>query len=188
MTAPNLRAVSLSLCFHEPRSRDDEDIAGNKLARIAAPRLEEIGVHFFTHARPPELDIRGLTSVRRLARVWLSMHGKYCRDTDVGLGFLAKCPRAEHVSLWLVHNEGVAADGELLDLAAAEGAPPFANVRSMDISAWKFPACDLVASVSSLLMRCPRLRSLRAEVDYTVRVSTVCSSIVKKKYYIRFKI
>ena len=107
------------------------------------------------------------------------MHGKYCRDTDVGLWLLTKCPRAEHVSLDLVHVDGVADDdGELLDLAA-EGAPPFANVRSMDIvSAWKFPACELVASAASLLMRCPRLRSLRANVGhYTVRVSIACSYV-----------
>ena len=55
----------------------------------------------------------------------------------------------------LVHVDGVADDdGELLDLAA-EGAPPFANVRSMDIvSAWKFPACELVASSSLEIFAC----------------------------------
>ena len=63
VTASNLRAVRLSRW--DPWPSD----AGNRVARIAAPRLEEIGATH-VYARPPELDIRGLTSVRRLANGW----------------------------------------------------------------------------------------------------------------------
>uniref|UniRef100_K3YLK7 F-box domain-containing protein n=1 Tax=Setaria italica TaxID=4555 RepID=K3YLK7_SETIT len=143
MTAPSLRAVRLTLCFHNPM-RGIEDAAAGKVARIAAPRLEEISMHHcFRDAPPPELDIHDLASVRRLDKLWLEMHGK-------------RCPGVEHVDAWLHHYEekpdAAIADDEFVDLTA-QGAPPFANVRSMELSAWCLPARDLVPSVSSLLMR-----------------------------------
>nr|TKW11646.1 hypothetical protein SEVIR_6G245700v2 [Setaria viridis] len=135
VTAPSLRAVRLTLCFHNPM-RGIEDAAAGKVARIAAPRLEEISMHCFRNVPPPELDIHDLASVRRLDKLWLEMHGKYChRDVDVGS--------------WLLEKEkpdAAIADDEFVDLTA-EGAPPFANVRSMELSAWCLPARDLVPSI-----------------------------------------
>ncbi|PUZ52592.1 hypothetical protein GQ55_6G282800 [Panicum hallii var. hallii] len=104
-----------------------------------------------------------LASVRRLKGISVDMHGKYHRATYVGLWLMENCHGLEHVSVRLRHGDDYHGD-ELLDLTS-EAAAPIVNVTSV-----VFLACDLVASVSSLLMRCPRLRSLRAEVDYTVRV------------------
>ncbi|KAL6644399.1 hypothetical protein ACP70R_016007 [Stipagrostis hirtigluma subsp. patula] len=127
VTAPSLRSVKLGHSFHNPLSFGaDDDDAMSKVARIMAPRLEEISMRNFN--RRPVLDIHGLSSVRRLKGLFLDMHGKYYRNVDVGLWLLENCPGVEHVDVWL--HDGIAADGELIDLTS-EGARPFASVRSM---------------------------------------------------------
>ncbi|KAL6645567.1 hypothetical protein ACP70R_017175 [Stipagrostis hirtigluma subsp. patula] len=153
VTAPKLRVLSLLSSFFNN--------ADDKVARIAAPALEEIGINFVTNHRRPELNIHDLASVRRLVDLDLDMLGQHYRRTDVGFWLLENCPGVEYVDISLNHcAAGKAPASEFVD-QVSEGAAPFANVRSMDLQADIFPCPHLVASVSSLLSRCPLLRSLR---------------------------
>ncbi|KAL6660987.1 hypothetical protein ACP70R_000371 [Stipagrostis hirtigluma subsp. patula] len=171
VTAPSLRSVKLGLSFHNPLSfGDDDDDAMSKVARIMAPRLEEISMRNFSNRRPV-LDIHGLSSVSRLKGLCLDMYGMYYRNADVGLWLLENCPGVEHVDVWL--QDGVAAGGELIDLTS-EGARPFASVRSMIVKTGHFLNCSWMVSISSLLMRFPCLRSLRIDnICWADRKSTV---------------
>ncbi|KAL6644398.1 hypothetical protein ACP70R_016006 [Stipagrostis hirtigluma subsp. patula] len=165
VTAPNLRVVKLVFCFYDPKSGI---VVNNKVARIKAPRLEHIGVHNF-HRQRPVLDIvHGLNGVRGVSDIVLDVHGKYYLDTDVGLWLLERCRGVQHVDVRLAHVvvSGVN-PGELVDLTS-EGAAPFAGVRSMKIVVTKSLGMDRhhVKSISALLMRCPRLRSLQVNIIF----------------------
>ncbi|RLN30056.1 hypothetical protein C2845_PM05G17720 [Panicum miliaceum] len=151
VTAPNLRVLKL-------------DYAVGEVLRIAAPRLQEIGIDPSSISRRSDLDIHDLTGVRRLRHLRLNMHGQYCAlvATDIGFWLLENCPSADYVSLWLEHSRVSVTEGiEVVDLTS-EGASPFANVLTMymTVGADQFPEGHLVPSVFALLLRCPRLRSL----------------------------
>ncbi|KAL6858677.1 hypothetical protein ACP4OV_017679 [Aristida adscensionis] len=158
--APDLRVLRVENCFYDPTEELD-DIGKKKLARIKAPRLEEIAMRSY-HRRRPVLDVvHGLSTVRRVNGINLDVHGKCCRKTTgVGLWLLENCRGVEHINVWLQHQlaAGVNED-ELVDLTS-EGAAPFAGVRSMVVIANLADDPRLVASTSSLLRRCPRLKSL----------------------------
>ncbi|RLN30609.1 hypothetical protein C2845_PM05G17750 [Panicum miliaceum] len=164
VTAPNLRVLKLEHCFGDWSWLDAADHGVREVVRIAAPRLQEIGINPSPLSSRPDLDIHDLTSVRRLSDLPLNMHGQYCAPAakEVGLWLLEKCPSAEHVGVWLQHSS--VADGgagDVVDLTS-EGASAFASVRTMDMTviADDFPEDHLVPSVFALLLRCPRLRSL----------------------------
>ncbi|TVU04614.1 hypothetical protein EJB05_47737, partial [Eragrostis curvula] len=120
VAAPNLRIVSLKYCFHNITSSEEDD--ASKVARIVAPRIQEFCFQHYTQIPQLELDIHDLTSVRRLNNLVLDMHGRYCRETQVGLSFLAKCPGVQDVHVSLDHQESdIADEGDLVDLST-EGA------------------------------------------------------------------
>ncbi|GJN04205.1 hypothetical protein PR202_ga21730 [Eleusine coracana subsp. coracana] len=162
VTAPNLRLIALAFSA-VPLLLGD--ISMDKvMIRIVAPRLEEFHRNVFPY-RPPVLDIRGLESVRRLKYIYLDTHGKYHSTSDLWL--LQNCPAAQHVHVNLHHSSTSFAADELVDLTAPEGnAPLFANVRSMSIIICGVPRHHLVASISSLLMRCPHLTSITIKGTY----------------------
>ncbi|GJN24421.1 hypothetical protein PR202_gb12159 [Eleusine coracana subsp. coracana] len=159
VAAPNLRVIDLYSCFGrlqvQPGSNDD------KLVRIAAPKLEKIVSMNYFRNKPTDLDIHDLKSVRRLAELKLEMHGKYHWDKDVSFWLLENCPSVEHVDAYLLHGActEVAMDEQLVDLTS-QGRAPFAKVRTMVVRASYFPKDHFVASMSSLLVRCPHLTSL----------------------------
>ncbi|KAL6640306.1 hypothetical protein ACP70R_022155 [Stipagrostis hirtigluma subsp. patula] len=160
VAAPSLRVLQLQECFYGTHTYRDGGRVVHKAARVAAPRLEEVAVSGVLCGRP-HLDVHGLSSVRRLGDLELRMHGQYCRDTGHDLWLLESCRGAEHVGLSLCHCEPPsrgAMDG-FVDIAA-EGAAPFASVRSMVVDAGRFPEHHLVSSMSPLLQRFPCLRSL----------------------------
>jgi hypothetical protein len=155
VVAPNLRVVDLDL---------DDKVVG----RIVAPRLREFHGGFLNDTqgyKPQDLDIRGLESVRLVENIWLEMHGKYHRDADV-CSLLENCPAVEHVDVRVLHSGFFHPHGttdELVDMTSSEGKRPFGNVRTMAITS-HLPRQDLVASISSLLTRCPRLTSLSVHI------------------------
>ncbi|KAL6858679.1 hypothetical protein ACP4OV_017681 [Aristida adscensionis] len=177
VTAPELRVLRLVKFVH--CSPELPDIAGGKLARIDAPRLEEIALEYPYLCRPPA----AMDTVRRVGGVALHVHGKYYRGTD-GLWLLQNCHGVEHVDVQLCHPAdtfGVDED-ELVDLTS-EGAAPFAaGVRSMVVRADLLVQDPrLVASISSLISRCPRLISLQvrntcdsARVTITSEANPMC--------------
>nr|CAB3500254.1 unnamed protein product [Digitaria exilis] len=175
VVAPNLRVVRVSMCFlfqHVvPAGSGNDAVAmdDNKLVRIAAPKLEEIRSMDNFRAKPSDLDIHDLTGVRRLTDLSLRLHGKYHRDMDVGAWLLEKCPGVEHVDVWLEHDARceLAADEQLVDLTSSEGNAPFAKLRTMAVRAHFFPKHHFVASMSSLLSRCPNLSSLSVKTSST---------------------
>jgi hypothetical protein len=133
------------------------------VVRIAAPtpRLEEIATYLVID-RPPRLDTHDRAGIRRLSKLHLYMHGPYCSDDYGSLWLLESCPGVEHVDVWLHHGRR-GASGGLVDLTA-EGAAPFAKVRSMVVTAPLFSGGHLVSSLSALLSRCPLLRSLSIRI------------------------
>ncbi|KAF8697820.1 hypothetical protein HU200_035308 [Digitaria exilis] len=148
----------------------------NKLVRIAAPKLEEIRSMEYLRNKPSDLDIHDLTGVRRLTELCLGLHGKYHRDMDVGAWLLENCPAVEHADVSLRHYERceVAVGERLADLTSSEGNAPFAKLRSMVVRAYCFPKHHLVASMSSLLSRCPNLTSLSVGISSTAETSYGC--------------
>ncbi|CAL4929855.1 unnamed protein product [Urochloa decumbens] len=175
VTAPSMRVLKLQLCFQSPTPLEDseDEQVTNNLVRIAAPRLEEIGMSTFTLRERPELDLQDTAraSVRRLSDIRLDMHGPYCCDKDGGLWLLENCPGVEHVVVSIGHVRGFAAatSRHLVDLTE-EGAAPFASVRSMVVKAGYFSdGHHMVSSISSLLSRCPHLRSLTIDITGTER-------------------
>ncbi|RCV27099.1 hypothetical protein SETIT_5G297800v2 [Setaria italica] len=128
VTAPNLLLLKLELAI------------GLRVARITAPRLQEISI------------------VRRLGVIHLHMHGQYRHKEDDSFWLLRDCPGVDDVE-------------HAVD-ATLEGEETFPNVRSMRVKA-DFNSGDLdhlVASMASLLMRFPRLRSLCIDLIGTKRV------------------
>ncbi|RLN28643.1 hypothetical protein C2845_PM05G17710 [Panicum miliaceum] len=171
---PSLRVLKLEHCFHDTlqllllaMSHGDGVTTTGKVVRIAAPtpRLEEIAIsHLVIVRHPPRLDIHDRAGVRRLSKLHLYMHGPYCCDDDGSLWLLENCHGVEHVDVSLVHGSGKrGASGGLVDLTA-EGAAPFAKVRSMVVRATLFSGGHLVSSLSALLSRCPLLRSLSVRI------------------------
>ncbi|KAL6645564.1 hypothetical protein ACP70R_017172 [Stipagrostis hirtigluma subsp. patula] len=163
VTAPKLRVLKLVCCFQDDAlgSRSGGSVV-DKVARIAALRLDEIHMRHSPRSKRPGLDIYDLTSVRRLG-ITLHVHGRYCYHMDASLWLLENCPGVEDVDvqLWQLpqwERRNVTA-GEYVDLML-EGARPFGNVRNMVVKLYLSPEPYLVASVSALLMRCPGLRSL----------------------------
>nr|TKW16451.1 hypothetical protein SEVIR_5G300500v2 [Setaria viridis] len=142
VTAPNLLLLKLELAI------------GLRVARITAPRLQEISI------------------VRRLGVIHLHMHGQYRHKEDDSFWLLRDCPGVDdvEVSLNFLHDGGRTAK-HAVD-ATLEGEETFPNVRSMRVKA-DFNSGDLdhlVASMASLLMRFPRLRSLCIDLIGTKRV------------------
>ncbi|KAF8718402.1 hypothetical protein HU200_025386 [Digitaria exilis] len=66
--APSMRVLMLQFCFAELESFDTDGQVTNNVARIVAPKLEEIKMRNFGGRRRPELEIHGLASVRRLGK------------------------------------------------------------------------------------------------------------------------
>jgi hypothetical protein len=169
VATPNLRLFDMLWCFTRRKVYDDCDeyidgTTGNKIiVRVVAPRLEEIVNMRYVREQPADLDIRGLASVRRLSELQLNMHGKYHVDTDVGFWLLENCPGVEHVQVWLNHMRcsTPAVDNRLVDLTWAA---PLARVRSLCVRASCYLKDDFVASMSSLLFRCPHLTSLSVDL------------------------
>ncbi|CAL4938303.1 unnamed protein product [Urochloa decumbens] len=186
VTAPNLRVLVVDRCFFRSEPAHDDDVSTRRVARVVAPRLEAIGMRDAPFCKHPDLDIHGLAGVCRLGDLYLNMTGRYYRDASAGVWLLENCPGVEHVELSLGHrcggSLGFPADevvnlpefwtpGELIDLAA-EGTAPFGSVKSLkvDMKASYFPQNHLVESMSSLLLRCPRLTSL----SISKRASCTC--------------
>lgn len=116
--------------------------------------------------------MHGLASVRRLGVIHLHMHGQYRHKEDDSFWLLRDCPGVDdvEVSLNFLHDGGRTAK-HAVD-ATLEGEETFPNVRSMRVKA-DFNSGDLdhlVASMASLLMRFPRLRSLCIDLIGTKRV------------------
>ncbi|GJN15516.1 hypothetical protein PR202_gb02437 [Eleusine coracana subsp. coracana] len=156
VVAPNLRVITLGFFHISLISRDIN--LDNMMIRIVAPRLEEFRGDDFPYRLLPVLDIRGLESVRRLKNLELDTHGKYHRTSDLWL--LQNCPAAQHVHVNLCHSSTRFAADKLVDLTAPEaGNRLFPNVRAMSIMCG-VPRHNLVASISSLLMKCPHLTSV----------------------------
>ncbi|KAL6614790.1 hypothetical protein ACP70R_037060 [Stipagrostis hirtigluma subsp. patula] len=204
VAAPNLRVLELR---DSVRYWPGLPLSVDKAVRIAAPRLQEIrSLSKASFSRRVAFDIQGLSGVRRLGDLRLGMHGRYCPATATGLWLLAgtelpcgqsgplvnlsklrhwlleSCPRAETVEVSLSHP--LDRDGtldEFVDLAM-EGAAPFASVRSMSVYAGGLPDRHLVASISSLLMRCPCLESLCIEIVKTERDIWLCGCICDGQY------
>ncbi|CAD6210245.1 unnamed protein product [Miscanthus lutarioriparius] len=161
VTAPNLRVLELhDDCF------DDE--SNNKI-RIVSFRLQETRIRHESRRRRSDLVIHNLTSVCRLD-LELNMHGQYyVRSTGIGFWLLEKCPSVEHVRVWLDHLRSPPSsviEGDTIADFTLEGVAPFASVRSMDMTvrAHQFQDYQLVTSIFALLLRCPRLRSLRINI------------------------
>ncbi|CAN6290187.1 unnamed protein product [Urochloa humidicola] len=176
VAAPRLCVLKLRLCFGNIQRLSGNDHAISKrLARIAAPtpRLEEIEIDHFSCLRHPNLDVHDTASVRRLSELHLHMHGPYC-SIDDDLRLLEKCPGVEHIGVSLVHGTG-ATSGGFVDLTT-EGAVLFANVRSMEVKAPLISGGQLVSSISSLLSRCPHLRSLSVNITEIKEVSLVLTT------------
>ncbi|KAF8697813.1 hypothetical protein HU200_035301 [Digitaria exilis] len=166
---PNLRAFYMCMCFTLRRITDkcEEYVHGNKLARIVAPKLEEIATMHYFRGKAADLDIHDLSSVRRLTDLRFDMHGKYHCDNDVGFWLFESCPNVEHVDVSLRHMPCAKApmDG-LVDLTASEGKAPLGKVRSLAVRASHFPKRHLVGSMSSLLVRCPHLTMLKLDMCF----------------------
>lgn len=160
--------MCLCFTFQWIINKCEEYVHGNKLARIVAPKLEEIATMHNVRSKAADLDIHDLSSVRRLTDLRLDMHGKYHRNNDdVGFCLLESCPNVEHVGVSLGHKPCAMApmDG-LVDLPASEGKAPLGKVRSLAVKGFHFPKRHLVGSMSSLLVRCPHLRMLRLDMYF----------------------
>ncbi|CAO1948078.1 unnamed protein product [Urochloa humidicola] len=167
VAAPSLRVLHLLSCFAVTE------------ARVVAPRLEEIDLRNISHncSRRPDLEIHGLSSVRRLSEIQLDVHAQYYTcdcDTIVNFWLLENCPGVEDVEFCLHHWENVDSAVDEFDDLTLEGAARFHNARSMFVEANYIPERHLVASVSSLLLRFPGLRSLHIEITDTYRGSLQC--------------
>ena len=71
--------------------------------------------------------------------------------------------------MWLDHLRSPPSsviEGDTIADFTLEGVAPFASVRSMDMTvrAHQFQDYQLVPSIFALLLRCPRLRSLRINI------------------------
>jgi hypothetical protein len=170
VTAPNLRVLRLKSCFAVPPPGLGSDAT---VVRISAPRLQDIHMSDDDDlgGRRAVFDVHDATRVRRLTGLRLHMHGQYCLHTDAGLWLLENCTGVESVEVCL-HNCDNARNltmDDPVDLTV-DGATPFANVSSMTVRRVSIPDIHLVASVSSLLLRCPRLRSLRVKIGHTAPV------------------
>nr|CAB3496633.1 unnamed protein product [Digitaria exilis] len=177
VTAPNLRVLWLDLdrCFPHGAPGNDGGVSGNRVAccRVVAPRLQVIGMRDATLAKLPGMDIHDLASVRCLD-LCLHMRGWCCRRTSSGLWLLENCPGVQHVQVSLSHYCGlvVTLTGRLFvglgTIFAADefiglgrkGAAPFASVTSLKVDTTSLPESYLVPSITSLLLRFPRLTSL----------------------------
>jgi hypothetical protein len=170
VTAPSMRVLKLKLCFRDPECLDGNEQVAKNVVRIAAPRLTEIAMHNRTYNERPELDIQDPASVRRLSDIHLDMHGP-CFDNEGGLWLLENCPGVEHIAVTIDHRGSFGSNRHLVDLTS-EGAAPFASVRSMAVGARSVSDKHLVPSISSLLSRCPHLRSLSIDTTGAEKVSS----------------
>ncbi|TVU40842.1 hypothetical protein EJB05_14322, partial [Eragrostis curvula] len=187
VATPDLRVFELSTCFAYLKIHGNRgkyvDGTNNKLARIVAPKLEEIVSMHYHRSSPTELDIHDFASVRRLSELHLDMHGKYHQDMDVGFWLLESFPGIEHVDIQLRHmpRGGLTTD-KLIDLTS-EGKAPFPKLRTMAVRAIAYLKHHLVASMSALLVRCPNLTSLRVDMYNCLHNATwgcFCESVVDK--------
>jgi hypothetical protein len=172
VTAPNLRVLRLKSFLAVPPPGLGSDAT---VVRISAPRLQEIHISDDDDlgGRRAVFDVHDATSVRRLTGLRLHMHGQYCLHTDAGFWLLENCTGVESVEVCLHNCDNNARNltmDDLVDLTAVDGATPLANVSSMTVRTISIPDIHLVASVSSLLLRCPRLRSLRVKIGQTAPV------------------
>ncbi|KAF8697818.1 hypothetical protein HU200_035306 [Digitaria exilis] len=109
---------------------------------------------------------------------------------EVGAWLLESCPGVEHVDVWLEHDARceLAADEPLVDLTSSEGNAPFAKLRSMVVRAHFFPKHHFVATMSSLLSRCPNLTSLSVMTSSTEVASRyrcfVCDALITDRWAI----
>ena len=121
--------------------------------------------------------IHDLACVRRLSDLCLDMYERCYRSTSSSLRLLEMCPLVEHVQVSLSHYncdlvlvfllgepdaatfKPLATADDLTDLAP-EGAAQFASVTNLQVDTTSLPDDQLVAGVSLLLFRCPRLKSL----------------------------
>ncbi|KAK3124362.1 hypothetical protein QOZ80_7BG0585560 [Eleusine coracana subsp. coracana] len=194
VATPNLRVFYMCLCFTYRKiyGNCDEYVDGtdDKLVRVVAPKLEEIVSMYNSRRMPADLDIHDLTTVRRLTDLYLDMHEKYHSSTDgVGFWLLENCPNVEHVDVRLGHMPrgsklaGAAEEEELVDLTS-EGKAPLGKVRSLVVRATGYLKHHFVASVSSLLVRCPQLTSLRVDImQFCIKEATwgcFCEGVADK--------
>ncbi|KAL6614788.1 hypothetical protein ACP70R_037058 [Stipagrostis hirtigluma subsp. patula] len=148
----------------------------DRVARIAAPVLQDIAMSIITPYSRLGLYIHDLSSVRRLSDLRLGMHGQY-HHRDIGsLWLLENCTGVDNIKISIHHCSYHNYDGELVDMLM-EGAPQFAHVRSMFVEAHSIPEDHLVASISSLLLRFPCMRSWCIKFIDTVQgpLSPLCS-------------
>uniref|UniRef100_A0A0D3FFL3 F-box domain-containing protein n=1 Tax=Oryza barthii TaxID=65489 RepID=A0A0D3FFL3_9ORYZ len=155
VTAPNLRVFTHTFCWY---GLTLDDFNARSVIKIVAPRLEEIAMDNQVFMNTPDLHIHGLTSVRRLCDLNLTVHGQYCSNRGYGLWLLKNCPNVKHVDL-LLKSSVFTTDEELADLTD-ESAPRLHKVRSMVLKTSKLPHHHFTASVRSFLLMCPGLRSL----------------------------
>uniref|UniRef100_A0A0E0CL21 F-box domain-containing protein n=1 Tax=Oryza meridionalis TaxID=40149 RepID=A0A0E0CL21_9ORYZ len=155
VTAPNLHVFTHTFCWY---GLTLDDFNARSVIKIVAPRLEEIAMDNQVFMNTPDLHIHGLTSVRRLYDLNLTMHGQYCSNRGYGLLLLKNCPNVKHVDL-LLKSSVFTTDEELADLTD-ESAPRLHKVRSMVLKTSKLPHHHFTASVRSFLLMCPGLRSL----------------------------
>ncbi|GJM91025.1 hypothetical protein PR202_ga07360 [Eleusine coracana subsp. coracana] len=167
--APNLRLLSVHWCFSGPMfSRVGDRLVATKWVRVSSARwLEEVRM-LTTLTRRIPVEIRGgdLTSVRRLSGIALDLHGRHCVDRNNGLWLLRKCTRAEHVQVDLFDPVPITYPG-FYDVPVdftAEGAAPFASVRTLSVMTRPFYGRHFMANLSSLLSRFPCLRSLGVDI------------------------
>ncbi|RLN29195.1 hypothetical protein C2845_PM05G17740 [Panicum miliaceum] len=163
VTAPNLRVLRMDRCFRGELVLDEPTY---KVAcKVVALRLQLIGMRDSPLQKHHlDMGIHDLTSVRRPSDLYLDMHhGRCYHGTNAGVWLLEKCPRVEHVEVSL--DQCNCDELVLLPEFAPEGAAPFASVTSLKVdTTTSFPDDQLVAGISSLLLRCPRLTSLSIEL------------------------
>ncbi|KAF8673788.1 hypothetical protein HU200_048543 [Digitaria exilis] len=191
VTAPNLRVLWLDL----------DRVSGNRVAccRVVAPRLQVIGMRDATLAKLPGMDIHDLASVRCLD-LCLHMRGWCCRRTSSGLWLLENCPGVQHVQVSLSHYCGlvVTLTGRLFvglgTIFAADefiglgrkGAAPFASVTSLKVDTTSLPESYLVPSITSLLLRFPRLTSLSISSNRQVSWLKLKKNVHRTAYFYCF--
>ncbi|CAO2183061.1 unnamed protein product [Urochloa humidicola] len=172
VTAPNLLVLKIKKTFLP------------SVARIMAPRLQKFRL-FINPCKP--LDLHGLTSIRSLGVIQLNMHAQYRHNKDDSFWLLRSCPGVEDVkvSLSFMHDGGGRTKNHVVDATLEAAAEMFPNVRSMRVKAG-FTRADedhLAASMASLLIRFPRLRSLCIELagakQDVLRAKCFCDALGK---------
>uniref|UniRef100_A0A0E0KAN5 FBD domain-containing protein n=1 Tax=Oryza punctata TaxID=4537 RepID=A0A0E0KAN5_ORYPU len=144
VTAPNLRIFSHIFCLYGVMLDDYSNT--RSVIKIVARRLEEIAMDNKVFMNTPDLHIHGLTSIRRLCDLNLTMHGQYCSNRGYGLWLLKNCPNVKHVDL-LLESSLYSTDEELADLTD-ESAPRLHEVRSMVLKTSKLPHHHFTANIS----------------------------------------